>query len=156
MESGGREKFINGLEGENVLKRVLTYGTFDLLHYGHIRLLKRAKALGDYLIVAISTDEFNAVKGKKAYHDYETRKEMLEAVRYVDLVIPENNWDQKRDDVKNYHVDVVVMGSDWKGHEKFEDLKDLCEVVYLDRTEGISTTKIKEELNLPKDNLYKQ
>lgn len=156
MESGGREKFINGLEGENVLKRVLTYGTFDLLHYGHIRLLKRAKALGDYLIVAISTDEFNAVKGKKAYHDYETRKEMLEAVRYVDLVIPENNWDQKRDDVENYHVDVVVMGSDWKGHEKFENLKDLCEVVYLDRTEGISTTKIKEELNLPKDNLYKQ
>nr|WP_106790187.1 glycerol-3-phosphate cytidylyltransferase [Massilistercora timonensis] len=138
------------------MKRVLTYGTFDLLHYGHIRLLKRAKALGDYLIVAISTDEFNAVKGKKAYHDYETRKEMLEAVRYVDLVIPENNWDQKRDDVKNYHVDVVVMGSDWKGHEKFENLKDLCEVVYLDRTEGISTTKIKEELNLPKDNLYKQ
>ena len=93
------------------MKRVLTYGTFDLLHYGHIRLLKRAKALGDYLIVAISTDEFNAVKGKKAYHDYQTRKEMLEAVRYVDLVIPENNWDQKRDDVKNYHVDVVVMGS---------------------------------------------
>ncbi|MFR3530074.1 MAG: glycerol-3-phosphate cytidylyltransferase [Lachnospiraceae bacterium] len=138
------------------MKRVLTYGTFDLLHYGHIRLLKRAKALGDYLIVAISTDEFNAVKGKKAYHDYETRKEMLEAVRYVDLVIPENNWDQKRDDVENYHVDVVVMGSDWKGHEKFENLKDLCEVVYLDRTEGISTTKIKEELNLPKDNLYKQ
>ena len=136
------------------MKRVLTYGTFDLLHYGHIRLLKRAKALGDYLIVAISTDEFNAVKGKKAYHDYETRKEMLEAVRYVDLVIPENNWDQKRDDVKNYHVDVVVMGSDWKGHEKFENLKDLGEVVYLERTEGISTTKIKAELNLPKDNLY--
>ncbi|HIZ81372.1 MAG TPA: glycerol-3-phosphate cytidylyltransferase [Candidatus Mediterraneibacter pullistercoris] len=136
------------------MKRVLTYGTFDLLHYGHIRLLKRAKALGDYLIVAISTDEFNAVKGKKAYHDYQTRKEMLEAVRYVDLVIPENNWDQKRDDVKNYHVDVVVMGSDWAGHEKFENLRDLCEVVYLDRTEGISTTKIKKELNLPQDDLY--
>lgn len=138
------------------MKRVLTYGTFDLLHYGHIRLLKRAKALGDYLIVAISTDEFNAVKGKKAYHDYETRREMLEAVRYVDLVIPENNWDQKRDDVKNYHVDVVVMGSDWVGHEKFENLRDLCEVVYLDRTEGISTTKIKKELNLPQDDLYKK
>lgn len=136
------------------MKRVLTYGTFDLLHYGHIRLLKRAKALGDYLIVAISTDEFNAVKGKKAYHDFETRKEMLEAVRYVDLVIPENNWDQKRDDVKNYHVDVVVMGNDWEGHEKFENLRDLCEVVYLDRTEGISTTKIKKELNLPQDDLY--
>lgn len=138
------------------MKRVLTYGTFDLLHYGHIRLLKRAKALGDYLIVAISTDEFNAIKGKKAYHDYETRKEMLEAVRYVDLVIPENSWDQKRDDVKKYFVDLVVMGNDWEGHEKFENLKDICEVVYLDRTEGISTTKIKKELNLPKDNLYKK
>lgn len=136
------------------MKRVLTYGTFDLLHYGHIRLLKRAKALGDYLIVAISTDEFNAVKGKKAYHDYETRKEMLEAVRYVDLVIPENNWDQKRGDVRDYHVDIVVMGSDWTSHEKFENLRDLCEVVYLDRTEGVSTTKIKKELNLPQDDLY--
>ncbi len=145
-----------GKDEIEAMKRVLTYGTFDLLHYGHIRLLKRAKALGDYLIVAISTDEFNAVKGKKAYHDYQTRKEMLEAVRYVDLVIPENSWDQKRDDVKNYHVDIVVMGSDWIGHEKFENLRDLCEVVYLDRTEGISTTKIKKELNLPQDDLYKQ
>ena len=94
------------------MKRILTYGTYDLLHYGHIRLLKRAKALGDYLIVAISTEEFNAVKGKKAYHDYLTRKEMLEAIRYVDLVIPENTWDQKRDDVLNYHVDKVVKGSE--------------------------------------------
>lgn len=136
------------------MKRILTYGTYDLLHYGHIRLLKRAKALGDYLIVAISTEEFNAIKGKKAYHDYVTRKEMLEAIRYVDLVIPENTWDQKRDDVINYHVDTVVMGSDWKGHEKFENLRDICEVVYLDRTEGISTTKIKEELNLSSDNIY--
>lgn len=130
------------------MKRILTYGTYDLLHYGHIRLLKRAKELGDYLIVAISTEEFNAIKGKKAYHDYETRKEMLEAVRYVDLVIPENDWDQKRDDVQKYFVDTVVMGSDWAGHEKFENLRDLCEVVYLDRTEGISTTKIKEELHI--------
>lgn len=136
------------------MKRVLTYGTYDLLHYGHIRLLKRAKALGDYLIVAISTEEFNAIKGKKAYHNYETRKEMLEAIRYVDLVIPENDWEQKRDDVINYHVDVVVMGNDWKGHEKFESLRDICEVVYLDRTEGISTTKIKQELHLPEDTLY--
>ena len=136
------------------MKRILTYGTYDLLHYGHIRLLKRAKELGDYLIVAISTEEFNAVKGKKAYHSYETRKEMLEAIRYVDLVIPEKHWDQKRDDVINYHVDNVVMGSDWEGHEKFENLKDLCEVVYLDRTEGISTTKIKEELNLSQNNLF--
>ena len=130
------------------MKRILTYGTYDLLHYGHIRLLKRAKEFGDYLIVAISTEEFNAIKGKKAYHDYETRKEMLEAVRYVDLVIPENDWDQKRDDVQKYFVDTVVMGSDWAGHEKFENLRDLCEVVYLDRTEGISTTKIKEELHI--------
>ena len=136
------------------MKRVLTYGTYDLLRYGHIRLLKRARSLGDYLIVAISTEEFNAVKGKKAYHNYETRKEMLEAIRYVDLVIPENNWDQKREDVLKYHADVVVMGSDWVGHEKFENLRDICEVVYLDRTEGISTTKIKEELHLSEDNLF--
>lgn len=130
------------------MKRILTYGTYDLLHYGHIRLLKRAKALGDYLIVALSTDEFNAIKGKKAYHNYETRKEMLESIRYVDLVIPEENWEQKINDVKEYKVDVVVMGSDWKGSDKFDYLKDYCEVVYLDRTENISTTKIKEELKL--------
>lgn len=130
------------------MKRILTYGTYDLLHYGHIRLLKRAKALGDYLVVAISTDEFNAIKGKKAYHNYETRKEMLEAVRYVDLVIPENNWEQKRDDVIKYEIDMVVMGSDWEGSEKFECLRDLCKVVYLDRTQGVSTTQIKKELNL--------
>ena len=130
------------------MKSILTYGTYDLLHYGHIRLLKRAKAMGDYLVVAISTDEFNAIKGKKAYHNYETRKEMLEAVRYVDLVIPEKNWEQKRDDVKDYKIDVVVMGSDWEGSEKFECLRDLCDVVYLDRTKGISTTQIKKELNL--------
>lgn len=128
------------------MKRILTYGTFDLLHYGHIRLLKRAKALGDYLIVALSTDEFNNLKGKKAYHDYKTRKEMLESIRYVDLVIPENNWEQKIDDVKNYKVDTVVMGSDWTG--KFDFLKDYCELIYLDRTEGISTSKIKKDLGL--------
>ncbi len=130
------------------MKRILTYGTFDLLHYGHIRLLKRAKELGDYLIVALSTDEFNQLKNKKAYHNYETRKKMLEAIRYVDLVIPEENWNQKINDVKEYHVDMVVMGSDWKGNEKFEILKPYCEVVYLERTEGISTTKIKKELGL--------
>ena len=96
------------------MKRILTYGTFDLLHYGHIRLLKRAKELGDYLIVALSTDEFNDIKGKKSYHNYETRKKMLEALRYVDLVIPENTWEQKKSDVLDFKVDVVVMGSDWK------------------------------------------
>ena len=130
------------------MKRVLTYGTFDLLHYGHIRLLRRAKALGDYLIVALSTDEFNAQKGKKAYHNYETRKKMLEAIRYVDLVIPEECWEQKISDVQKYDVDIVVMGSDWTGSDKFDYLKDYCEVVYLDRTEGISTTKIKKDLGL--------
>ncbi len=130
------------------MKRILTYGTYDLLHYGHIRLLQRAKALGDYLIVALSTDEFNEIKGKKAYHNYETRKKMLEAIRYVDLVIPEENWEQKINDVKEYYADVVVMGSDWAGSDRFDYLKDYCEVVYLDRTEGISTTKIKEDLGL--------
>lgn len=130
------------------MKRVLTYGTFDLLHYGHIRLLQRAKALGDYLIVALSTDDFNEIKGKKAYHNYETRKKMLEAIRYVDLVIPEENWEQKINDVKEYHADIVVMGSDWAGSDRFDYLKDYCEVIYLDRTEGVSTTKIKEDLGL--------
>lgn len=130
------------------MKRILTYGTFDLLHYGHIRLLKRAKELGDYLIVALSTEEFNELKGKKTYHNYETRKKMLEAIRYVDLVIPESTWEQKIDDVKTYSVDIVVMGSDWAGSEKFEYLRDYCEIKYLDRTEGISTTKIKEDLKL--------
>ena len=130
------------------MRRVLTYGTFDLLHYGHIRLLKRAKEQGDYLIVALSTDEFNKIKGKKAYHNYDTRKKMLEALRYVDLVIAESDWDQKIEDVKKYYVDVVVMGNDWQGNEKFECLKEYCEVKYLERTEGISTTKIKKDLNL--------
>ncbi len=128
------------------MKRVLTYGTFDLMHYGHIRLLKRAKEQGDYLVVAVSTDEFNAIKGKKSYHDFETRKLMLEAIRYVDLVIPENDWNQKPEDVKEYKIDKFVMGDDWEG--KFDDLKELCEVVYLPRTEGISTTKIKNDLGV--------
>ena len=96
-------------EEGDFMKRVLTYGTFDLLHFGHIEILRRAKELGDYLIVAVSTDEFNEIKGKKAYHNYETRKKMLEAIRYVDLVIPENDWKQKRNDVIDYKVDVVVM-----------------------------------------------
>ena len=130
------------------MKRVLTYGTFDLLHYGHIRLLKRAKALGDYLIVALSTEEFNELKGKKSYYNYETRKMMLEAIRYVDLVIPEENWEQKINDVNKYEVDIVVMGSDWANSDRFEYLNEYCDVVYLERTEGISTTQIKSELNI--------
>ena len=128
------------------MKRVITYGTFDLLHYGHINILRRAKALGDYLIVVLSTDEFNwNMKGKKSYFTYEERKAMLEAIRYVDLVVPEENWEQKNTDVEKYDVDVFVMGDDWEG--KFDFLKDKCEVVYLPRTPEISTTKIKTELN---------
>ena len=130
------------------MKRVLTYGTFDLLHEGHINLLKRARELGDYLVVAVSTEEFNNIKNKKSYYPYEIRKKMLEAIRYVDLVIPENNWEQKIDDIKEYHIDIVVMGADWEGSDKFEYLRDYAELVYLPRTEGISTTQIKDELAL--------
>jgi glycerol-3-phosphate cytidylyltransferase len=127
------------------MKRVITYGTFDFLHNGHINLLKRAKEYGDYLIVGISTDEFNLKKDKRAYYSFEQRKMILEAVRYVDLVIPEKSWDQKIKDVKKYKVDVFVIGDDWEG--KFDFLKEYCEVVYLPRTMGISTTKIKTDLN---------
>ena len=130
------------------MKRILTYGTFDLLHYGHIRILQRAKEMGDYLVVALSTDEFNATKGKKAYHSYETRKKMLEAIRYVDLVIPENNWEQKVQDIKDYKIDVCVMGSDWAGSDKFDYLKEYCDVVFLERTPGVSTTQIKNDHQL--------
>ena len=127
-----------------VMKKVITYGTFDLLHWGHINLLKRAKQLGDYLIVAVSTDEFNELKHKQAFHSYENRKLILEAIRYVDEVIPEQDWDQKIEDVKKYEVDVFVMGDDWKG--EFDFLKPYCEVVYLSRTVGISTSDIKNQL----------
>ena len=127
------------------MKRVLTYGTFDLLHYGHVNLLRRAKQLGDYLIVGLSTDIFNSIKGKKSYFSYEDRKILLESIRYVDLVIPEENWEQKIKDIINYKVDIFVMGDDWKG--KFDFLKEYCEVVYLPRTPEISTTRIKKDLN---------
>lgn len=126
------------------MKRVITYGTFDLLHIGHINLLRRAKLYGDYLIVGISTDEFNELKGKKAYYSFEQRKGILEAIRYVDLVIPEKSWEQKIEDIIKYDVDIFVMGNDWKG--KFDFLKDYCEVIYLPRTVGISTTKIKTDI----------
>ena len=129
-----------------MMKRVITYGTFDLLHYGHINLLRRARALGDYLVVALSTDEFNwNGKGKKCYFDYARRKEMLEAIRYVDEVIPEENWDQKRTDIHRYGIDIFVMGDDWKG--KFDFLREEgAEVVYLPRTPEVSTTQIKKDL----------
>lgn len=129
------------------MRKILTYGTFDLFHQGHVRILKRAKERGDYLIVGLSTDEFNRIKGKKSYHSFEARKEILEAIKYVDEVIPENDWDQKISDVLKYNIDEVVMGNDWKGNEKFEVLKEYCNVVYLPRTEGISTSKIKYDLD---------
>lgn len=129
------------------MKKVITYGTFDLLHYGHINLLRRAKSLGDYLIVGLSTDEFNNTKkNKESYFDYENRKSLLDAVKYVDLVIPEENWEQKVSDIQKYNVDIFVIGDDWKG--KFDYLEDFgIEVVYLPRTKEISTTKIKKDLN---------
>lgn len=127
------------------MRKVITYGTFDLLHYGHINLLKRAKGLGDYLIVALSTDEFNwQAKQKKCYFTYEIRKQLLESLRYVDLVIPENSWEQKVSDVKEFRVNTFVMGDDWQG--QFDFLKAYCEVVYLPRTPEISTTQIKSDL----------
>ncbi|MBM6931548.1 glycerol-3-phosphate cytidylyltransferase [[Clostridium] spiroforme] len=129
------------------MKRVITYGTFDLLHYGHINLLKRAKALGDYLVVVVSTDEFvEKEKHKTCYFNYEQRKGLLESIRFVDLVIPEESWQQKISDIKDYHIDTFVMGDDWKG--KFDYLRDEgVEVIYLPRTPEISTTQIKEDLH---------
>lgn len=127
------------------MRRVITYGTYDLLHYGHIELLRRARALGDYLVVALSSDEFNAGKDKKAYFPYADRKRMLEAIRYVDLVIPEHTWEQKVDDIQRYHIDTFVMGDDWTG--KFDELREHCEVVYLTRTPEISTTQIKANIS---------
>ncbi len=128
------------------MKKVITYGTFDILHYGHINILKRAKELGDYLVVAISTDEFNKLKNKTSYYSYETRKYMVEAIKYVDEVIPEEHWDQKINDVKNHNINTFVMGDDWEG--KFDFLKSECEVIYLKRTEGISTTILKEKMDI--------
>lgn len=128
------------------MKRVITYGTFDMLHYGHINLLRRAKEQGDYLVVVLSTDEFNwSSKQKKCYFTYEERKKVLEAIRYVDLVVPEENWEQKITDVQKYEIDTFVMGDDWEG--KFDFLKEYCDVVYLPRTPDISTTQIKNDLN---------
>lgn len=123
------------------MKRIITYGTFDVLHYGHINLLKRARALGDYLIVALSSDEFNKVKNKESYYTYEQRKIILEACRYVDLVIPENNWEQKPEDILKYKADIFVMGDDWKG--RFDYLNKYCEVIYLPRTPDVCSTNVK-------------
>jgi len=130
------------------MKKVLTYGTFDTLHFGHIILLQRAKSLGDYLIVGLSTDEFNASKGKTSHFNYDERKTFLEAIRYVDEVIPEHSWEQKPDDVAKRHIDTFTMGDDWKG--KFDFLAKLCDVCYLNRTPEISSTLIKANMKVPK------
>lgn len=128
-----------------IMRKVITYGTYDLLHYGHIMLIKRAKSIGDYLIVGLSTDEFNYEKGKRSYFSYEKRKVILESIQYIDEVIPEKNWKQKVNDIKERNIDVFVIGDDWKG--KFDYLNEYCEVIYLPRTEGISTSLIKEEIS---------
>ena len=131
-------------KSENGNKTVLTYGTFDLLHYGHIEILKRASKLGDKLVVGVSTDEFNKIKGKKCKIPFEERKKFLESLEFVDEIIPETNWEQKIDDVLRVKADIFVMGDDWEG--KFDFLKKYCQVIYLPRTVGISTTKLKQIL----------
>ena len=138
------------------MKKVITYGTFDLFHIGHLKLLQSIKNLGDKLIVAVSTDEFNTLKGKKTIIPYEQRAEIVSNIKCVDLVIPENNWEQKIEDIKKYNVDIFTMGHDWEG--KFDFLKEHCEVVYLPRTEGISSTQLKQTLksfSVSKDEIIK-
>ena len=126
-------------------KIVLTYGTFDMFHIGHLNLLNRLKNLGSKLIVAVSTDEFNSIKGKKTLIPFEQRALIVQNIKCVDMVISEENWEQKIDDIKKYNVDIFAMGDDWQG--KFDFLKDYCEVIYLPRTQNISTTELKKELN---------
>lgn len=138
-----------------MIKRVITYGTFDMFHVGHLRLLKRLKDLGNELIVAVSTDEFNEIKGKKVLIPYEQRVEILEGIKYVDKVIPETRWEQKIEDIENYKIDVFAIGNDWEG--KFDHLKPFCQVVYLNRSDNISTTKLKKSLtnflSIPKEDI---
>lgn len=123
------------------MKKILTYGTFDTLHFGHILLLQRARALGDHLTVGLSSDAFNDAKGKRSFFNYDARAEMLGAIRYVNEIIPENSWSQKADDIQRLGIEVFVMGDDWAG--KFDDLSAYCEVKYLSRTPDISSTMIR-------------
>ena len=134
---------MNIIDGK--FKTILTYGTFDLLHYGHLEILRRASLLGDKLIVGVSTDKFNEIKGKTCVLPYQKRKELIESLDYVDKVIPENNWDQKVTDIQDNDIDIFVMGDDWKG--KFNELKVFCEVIYFPRTNGISSTKLRSILD---------
>lgn len=127
------------------MRTVLTYGTFDLFHVGHLRLIERLAAMGDRLVVGVSTDEFNATKGKTSVVSYQDRADIVAAIKGVDLVIPEESWDQKVRDIEEHDVDVFVMGDDWKG--RFDHLAELCEVVYLPRTQGVSSTAIKDMLS---------
>ncbi|EKN3338175.1 adenylyltransferase/cytidyltransferase family protein [Yersinia enterocolitica] len=124
---------------------IITYGTFDLFHVGHVRLLKRLNELGDKLIVGISSDEFNQIKGKNSFFSYEERAEIVSSCRYVDGVFPEHTWEQKRSDILKYKANVLGMGDDWQG--KFDGFNDICSVVYLERTENVSSTKIKKSLS---------
>ena len=134
---------MNIIDGK--FKTVLTYGTFDLLHYGHLEILKRASLLGNKLIGGVSTDKFNEIKGKTCVLPYQKRKELLESLDYVGKVIPENNWDQKVTDIQGNNIDIFVMGDDWEG--KFDELKVFCEVIYLPRTKGISSSKLRSILD---------
>ncbi|MFX1766408.1 adenylyltransferase/cytidyltransferase family protein [Paraburkholderia sp. A1RI-2L] len=128
-------------------KIVITYGTFDLFHIGHLKLLTRLRALGDRLVVGVSTDEFNAVKGKRTTIPYIDRAAIVAALSVVDAVFPEDNWDQKRTDIARFGAHVFGMGDDWKG--RFDDLGDICEVVYLPRTPDVSTTEIRAQVRKP-------
>ena len=126
------------------MKKVITYGTFDLFHFGHLELLRRAKELGDFLVVAVSTDEFNIKKGGKWIYPFEHRIKIVEAIKYVDKVIPEENWEQKRDDILSNNIQIFTIRDDWKG--EFDELGDICDIIYIDRTKGISTSNLKDNL----------
>ncbi|MGM0826318.1 MAG: glycerol-3-phosphate cytidylyltransferase [Pseudomonadota bacterium] len=138
-------------------RTVITYGTFDMFHIGHLNLLRTLSEMGDKVIVAVSTDEFNLGKGKKTLIPYEQRSQIVASIKYVDLVIPEESWEQKLSDIKEYSVDVFSIGEDWKG--EFDFLNELCEVVYLPRTKNISTTDLKKSLkrflSIPHEDLIK-
>lgn len=133
------------------MKKVITYGTFDLFHRGHLNIINRAKQYGDYLIVAVSSDEFNKKKGKQSYYNQEERMEIVAAIKGVDEVILETNWDQKVKNIREMGIATFAIGDDWEG--KFDDLEEICEVVYLKRTEGISSSLIKNELSTMRGNL---